>query len=158
MAGNDCDVRGHLTPPFWTISIGHRSVTNVQPEVTPRAMPTLIAQPTRIESAGNKPKLIDEYVGRVNSGDSRVSIALMRSPGGWIEPGQAPEFDEYTVVLAGRLRVEHRDGVIDVAVGQAVVVHGGEWVRYSTPDVAGAEYIAICLPAFSLEAVHRDPS
>jgi mannose-6-phosphate isomerase-like protein (cupin superfamily) len=121
-------------------------------------MPTLIAQPTRVEAAGNKPKLIDEFVGRVNTGDSRVSIARMRSPGGWIEPGQAPEFDEYTVVLAGRLRVEHRDGVIEVAAGQAVVVHGGEWVRYSTPDPSGAEYIAICLPAFSLDTVHRDQS
>jgi mannose-6-phosphate isomerase-like protein (cupin superfamily) len=121
-------------------------------------MPTLIAQPTRVEAAGNKPKLIDEFIGRVNSGDSRVSIARMRSPGGWIEPGQAPEFDEYTVVLAGRLRVEYRDGVIEVAAGQAIVVHGGEWVRYSTPDSSGAEYIAICLPAFSLDTVHRDQS
>jgi mannose-6-phosphate isomerase-like protein (cupin superfamily) len=121
-------------------------------------MPTLITQPTRIEAAGNKPKLIDEFIGRVNTGDSRVSIARMRSPGGWVEPGQAPEFDEYTVVLAGRLRVEHRDGVIEVAAGQAVVVHGGEWVRYSTPDPSGAEYIAICLPAFSLDTVHRDQS
>ena len=121
-------------------------------------MPTLIAQPTRVEAAGNKPKLIDEFVGRVNTGDSRVSIARMRSPGGWVEPGQAPEFDEYTVVLAGRLRVEHRDGVIEVAAGQAVVVRGGEWVRYSTPDSSGAEYIAICLPAFSLDTVHRDQS
>ena len=89
-------------------------------------MPTLIPTPTRVEAAGNKPKLIDEFIGRVNTGDSGLSIARMRSPGGWIEPGQAPEFDEYTVVLAGRLRVEHRDGVIDVAVGQAVVVHSGE--------------------------------
>jgi mannose-6-phosphate isomerase-like protein (cupin superfamily) len=121
-------------------------------------MPTLIAQPTRVEAVGNKPKLIDEFVGRVNTGDSRVSVAHMRSPGGWIEPGQAPEFDEFTVVLAGSLRVEHRDGVIDVAAGQGVVVRGGEWVRYSTPDPAGAEYIAVCLPAFSLDTVHRDPS
>ena len=121
-------------------------------------MPTLITQPTRVEAAGNKPKLIDEFVGRVNTGDSQVSIARMRSPGGWIEPGQAPEFDEFTLVLAGSLRVEHRDGVIDVAAGQAVVVHRGEWVRYSTPEPAGAEYIAVCLPAFSLDAAHRDPS
>jgi mannose-6-phosphate isomerase-like protein (cupin superfamily) len=121
-------------------------------------MPTLIAQPTRVEAAGNKPKLIDEFVGHVNSGDSQVSIARMRSPGGWIEPGQTPEFDEYTVILAGRLRVEHRDGVVDVAAGQAVLVRRGEWVRYSTPDQAGAEYIAVCLPAFSLDTVHRDPS
>ena len=121
-------------------------------------MPTLIAQPTRVEAAGNLPKLIDEYVGRVNTGDSDVSIARMRSPGGWVEPGQAPEFDEYTVVLAGSLRVEHRAGVIDVPAGQAIVVRRGEWVRYSTPEPAGAEYIAICLPAFSLEAARRDPS
>jgi mannose-6-phosphate isomerase-like protein (cupin superfamily) len=121
-------------------------------------MPTLIPEPTRVEAAGNKPKLIDEFVGRVNTGDAQVSIARMRSPGGWVEPGQAPEFDEFTLVLAGSLRVEHRDGVIDVAAGQAVVVRRGEWVRYSTPDPAGAEYIAICLPAFSLDTVHRDPA
>jgi mannose-6-phosphate isomerase-like protein (cupin superfamily) len=121
-------------------------------------MPTLITKPTRVEAAGNKPKLIDEFIGRVNTGDSQVSIARMRSPGGWIEPGQAPDFDEFTVVLAGRLRVEYRDGVIDVPAGQAVVVRRGEWVRYSTPDPAGAEYIAVCLPAFSLDAAHRDPT
>ena len=121
-------------------------------------MPTLIPEPTRVEAAGNKPKLIDEFVGRVNTGDAQVSIARMRSPGGWVEPGQAPEFDEFTLVLAGSLRVEHRDGVIDVAAGQAVTVRRGEWVRYSTPDPAGAEYIAICLPAFSLDTVHRDPA
>jgi mannose-6-phosphate isomerase-like protein (cupin superfamily) len=132
--------------------------TDVQPEGIDQSMPTLITQPTRIEAAGNKPKLIDEFFGRVNSGDSGLSIARMRSPAGWIEPGQAPEFDEYTVVLTGLLRVEHRDGAIDVAAGQAVVVRGGEWVRYSTPDPAGAEYIAVCLPAFSLDSVHRDPS
>jgi mannose-6-phosphate isomerase-like protein (cupin superfamily) len=121
-------------------------------------MPTLIPEPTRVEAAGNKPKLIDEFVGRVNTGDAQVSIARMRSPGGWVEPGQAPEFDEFTLVLAGSLRVEHRDGVIDVAAGQAVTVRRGEWVRYSTPGPAGAEYIAICLPAFSLDTVHRDPA
>jgi mannose-6-phosphate isomerase-like protein (cupin superfamily) len=121
-------------------------------------MPTLIPKPTRVEAAGNKPKLIDEFVGRVNTGEAQVSIARMRSPGGWVEPGQAPEFDEFTLVLAGSLRVEHRDGVIDVAAGQAVTVRRGEWVRYSTPDPAGAEYIAICLPAFSLDTVHRDPA
>jgi mannose-6-phosphate isomerase-like protein (cupin superfamily) len=121
-------------------------------------MPTLIPKPTRVEAAGNKPKLIDEFVGRVNTGDAQVSIARMRSPGGWVEPGQAPEFDEFTLVLAGSLRVEHRDGVIDVAAGQAVTVRRGEWVRYSTPDPAGAEYIAICLPAFSPDTVHRDPA
>ncbi len=119
-------------------------------------MPKLIAKPTRIEAAGNKPKLIDEHVGRVSSGTSGVSIAHMRSPGGWQEPGQRPEFDEYTVVLRGTLRVEHEGGVIDVAAGQAIVTSKGEWVRYSTPDAEGAEYIAVCLPAFSPDTVHRD--
>jgi len=117
-------------------------------------MPTLISQPKRIEAAGNKPKLIDEYIGRVNSGTTGVSVAHMRSPAGWVEPGQTPEFDEYTIVLKGRLRVTHRDGHIDVNAGQAVIAHAGEWVQYSTPD--GAEYIAVCLPAFSMETVHRD--
>jgi mannose-6-phosphate isomerase-like protein (cupin superfamily) len=120
-------------------------------------MPILIANPTRVEAAGNKPKLIDEYVGRLNTGNTGVSIAHMRSPGGWVEPGQAPAFDEYTIVLAGLLRVEHRAGVIDVPAGQAVVVEHGEWVRYSSPLDEGAEYIAVCVPAFSLAAAHRDP-
>jgi mannose-6-phosphate isomerase-like protein (cupin superfamily) len=120
-------------------------------------MPRLIATPTRIAAAGNKPKLIDEYVGRVNSGNSAASVALMRSPGGWVEPGQAPEFDEYTLVLKGMLRVESRDGSIDVREGQAVIVGHGEWVRYSTPEPEGAEYVAICLPAFGPDIVHRDP-
>jgi mannose-6-phosphate isomerase-like protein (cupin superfamily) len=119
-------------------------------------MPDLIEGPTRVEAAGNKPKQIDEFIGRVNSGDSALSIARMRSPGGWVEPGQTPEFDEYTVVLAGLLRVEHRGGTIDVHAGQAVVVRRGEWVRYSTPDPEGAEYLAVCLPAFTLDGVHRD--
>jgi len=119
-------------------------------------MPTLIAQPTRIQSAGNKPKLIDEYIGRVNSKTSATSVAHMRSPGGWIEPGQTPEFDEFTIVLKGILRVEHKTGSLDVRAGQAVVAHAGEWVRYSTPQEEGAEYIAVCLPAFSMETVHRD--
>ncbi len=121
-------------------------------------MPVHITQPTRIEAAGNKPKLIDEYVGRVNSGTSALSIAHMRSPGGWVEPGQTPEFDEYTVVLRGCLRVESEQGarVIEVRAGQAVWTRGGEWVRYSTPDADGAEYIAVCLPAFSPSTVHRD--
>jgi mannose-6-phosphate isomerase-like protein (cupin superfamily) len=119
-------------------------------------MPTLIAAPTRVEAAGNKPKLIDEYIGRVNSGHERVSIAHMRSPGGWLEPGQKPEFDEFTVVLRGRLRVEHSGGAMDVHAGQAVLARAGEWVRYSTPDTGGAEYIAVCLPAFSPATVHRD--
>jgi mannose-6-phosphate isomerase-like protein (cupin superfamily) len=119
-------------------------------------LPTLIANPTRIEAAGNKPKLIDEFIGRVNSKESRLSIAQMRSPSGWVEPGQTPEFDEFTVVLKGTLRVTHRDGVIDVHAGQAVMTHAGEWVQYSTPEVEGAEYIAVCLPAFSPQTVHRD--
>ncbi len=120
-------------------------------------MPTLIEKPVRIESAGNKPKLIDEFVGRVNTRDSAVSIARMQSPSGWAEPGQRPEFDEYTIVLAGLLRVEHETGRIDVEAGQGVLVHRGEWVRYSTPGSSGAEYIAVCVPAFSMETVHRDP-
>lgn len=120
-------------------------------------MPRLIAGPTRVEAAGNKPKLIDEYVGRVNSGTTAVSVAHMRSPGGWVEPGQTPEFDEYTLVLRGSLRVESKEGSLDVGAGQAVIVSAGEWVRYSTPGDEGAEYVAICLPAFSMETVHRDP-
>ena len=119
-------------------------------------MPTLIEKPTRITAAGNKPKLIDEYVGRVNSGEAGVSIAHMRSPAGWAEPGQTPEFDEYTLVLRGTLRVEHRGGAIDVRAGQAVRVRRGEWVRYGTPGQDGAEYVAVCLPAFSPETVHRE--
>ena len=120
-------------------------------------MPTLIPQPTRIQAAGNKPKLIDEYIGRVNSKTSAASVAHMRSPHGWLEPGQTPEFDEFTIVLKGLLRVEHNGGSLDVKAGQAIVVHAGEWVRYSTPQEGGAEYIAVCLPAFSMETVHRDP-
>ena len=119
-------------------------------------MPTLISIPTRIEAAGNKPKLIDEFIGRVNSNESRLSVAQMRSAGGWVEPGQTPEFDEFTVVLKGMLRVTHRDGSIDVRAGQAIIAHAGEWVQYSTPEVEGAEYIAVCLPAFSPQTVHRD--
>ena len=119
-------------------------------------MPTLIPQPTRIQAAGNKPKLIDEYIGRVNSKTSAASVAHMRSPGGWVEPGQTPEFDEFTIVLKGMLRVEHKDGAVEVRAGQAVIAHAGEWIRYSTPEESGAEYIAVCLPAFSMETVHRD--
>jgi ethanolamine utilization protein EutQ len=119
-------------------------------------MPTLIGQPTRITAAGNKPKLIDEYIGRVNSQTSGVSVAHMRSPQGWEEPGQTPEFDEFTVVLKGMLRVRHREGQMDVDAGQAVIAHRGEWIQYSTPAEGGAEYIAVCLPAFSMETVHRD--
>jgi mannose-6-phosphate isomerase-like protein (cupin superfamily) len=119
-------------------------------------MPTLIEAPTRVEAAGNKPKLIDEYIGRVNSATESVSVAHMRSPGGWVEPGQSPEFDEFTVVLRGTLRVEYRGGSLEVRAGQAVIAHRGEWIRYSTPHEAGAEYIAVCLPAFSMGTVHRD--
>jgi mannose-6-phosphate isomerase-like protein (cupin superfamily) len=117
-------------------------------------MPELIDGPSTIEAAGTKPKRIDEFVGRVNTGEARVSIARMRSPQGWEEPGQRPGFDEYTVVLAGSLHVEHEGGALDVGAGRAVLVRAGEWVRYSTPE--GASYVAICLPAFSPGTVHRD--
>ncbi|WP_375772356.1 AraC family ligand binding domain-containing protein [Archangium gephyra] len=119
-------------------------------------MPTLIPAPTRVTAAGNKPKLIDEYVGRVNTKQAELSVAHMRSPGGWLEPGQTPEFREITVVIKGVLRVEHQGGQLDVRAGQAVITEPGEWVRYSTPEADGAEYIAICLPAFSPDTVHRD--
>lgn len=119
-------------------------------------MPTLIAAPTRIAAAGTKPKLIDELVGRVNTGTSELSIAHMRSPSGWTEPRQRPEFTEWTIVLRGMVRVEHDGGLTDVHAGQAIVAHPGEAVRYSTPGPEGAEYIAVCLPAFSPETVHRD--
>ena len=119
-------------------------------------MPQHITSPSRIQSAGNKPKIIEEFVGRVNSKSVAVSIAHMHSPAGWEEPGQTPEFDEYTVVLKGMLRVSHRGGTIDVHAGQAVVINRGEWVRYSSPDPDGAEYIAVCIPAFSPDTVHRD--
>jgi quercetin dioxygenase-like cupin family protein len=116
-------------------------------------MPELIASATRIPVPQGK--LLDEYVGKVNTGDGRVSIAHMRSPAGWSEPGQRPDFEEYTIVLKGALRVEHEGGILNVTAGQAVIARPGEWVRYSTPE--GAEYVAICLPAFTLESVHRDP-
>jgi len=119
-------------------------------------MPTLIERPSIIQAAGTKPKRIEEYAGRVNSGHSSVSVARMVSPVGWQEPGQQPDFEEITVVLKGLLRVESKDGILDVRAGQAVVAHPGEWVRYSTPEGDGAEYVAICLPAFSMETVHRD--
>jgi mannose-6-phosphate isomerase-like protein (cupin superfamily) len=119
-------------------------------------MPTLISSPTRVAAAGNQPKIIEEYVGRVNTGHKHVSIAHMRSPAGWSEPGQTPEFEEITVVLKGMLRVKHRGGVLEVRAGQAVVTHPGECVQYSTPEAEGAEYIAVCLPAFSPATVHRE--
>ena len=119
-------------------------------------MPTLIPVPVRVEAAGNKPKLIDEYVGRLASGHQALSVAHMRSPGGWVEPGQTPAFEEFTLVLRGRLRLTSAQGELDVVAGQAVVVPAGEWVRYSTPDPDGAEYVAVCLPAFAPELAHRD--
>lgn len=119
-------------------------------------MPTFIAAPTVVAAAGNKPKRIEEYAGRVNSGHASVSVARMVSPDGWVEPGQRPAFEEITVVLRGMLRVEHEQGTTDVRAGQAIVAHPGEWVRYSSPEPGGAEYVAICLPAFSMDTVHRD--
>jgi len=119
-------------------------------------MPTHIARPSVIKAAGNKPKIIEEFIGRVNSKTDSASVARMTSPSGWIEPGQTPEFDEYTLVLRGMLRVTSREGSLDVRAGQAVIMHRGEWVQYSTPEPEGAEYVAICLPAFSMDSVHRD--
>jgi mannose-6-phosphate isomerase-like protein (cupin superfamily) len=119
-------------------------------------MPSLISNPTVVQAAGTKPKLIEEYVGRVNTKSTEVSIARMKSPSGWVEPGQRPEFDEYTIVLNGMLRVTGEEESIDVRAGQAVLVCGGEWVQYSTPESEGAEYVAVCLPAFSMDTVHRD--
>lgn len=119
-------------------------------------MPELISAPSIVEAAGTKPKRIEEYAGRVNTGHSAVSVARMVSPSGWEEPGQRPEFEEITIVIKGMLRVEHEGGVLDVLAGQGVITRPGEWVRYSTPGAAGAEYIAVCLPAFSPDTVHRD--
>lgn len=120
-------------------------------------MPTFVDRPTIIAAAGNKPKTIEEYIGHVNSKTAALSVAKMTSPSGWVEPGQTPEFDEYTVVLRGMLQVETKSGTLEVRPGQAIITHRGEWVRYSTPGSEGAEYIAICLPAFSPGTVHRDP-
>jgi mannose-6-phosphate isomerase-like protein (cupin superfamily) len=119
-------------------------------------MPRLIDAPTVVPAAGTKPKRIEEYVGRLRSGHAAVSVARMKSPEGWQEPGQRPEFEEVTVVLAGRLRVEFEGGAVDVSAGQAIITSPGEWVRYSTPYEGGAEYVAVCLPAFSPDTVHRD--
>ncbi|MGH9137302.1 MAG: cupin domain-containing protein [Acidimicrobiales bacterium] len=119
-------------------------------------MPELIERPSRVTAAGEPPKLIDEYVGRVNTGEARLSMAHMRSPSGWAEPGQRPEFDEFTLVLHGVLVVEHEGGTLEVTAGQAVHTRPGEWVRYSTPGPEGAEYVAVCLPAFSPQTVRRD--
>ena len=119
-------------------------------------MPAFIPSPTVVKAAGSKPKLIQEFIGQVNTGTNEVSIARMKSPGGWVEPGQRPDFDEYTLVLSGMLRVTSETETIDVRAGQAVIVRGGEWVQYSTPESEGAEYVAVCLPAFSIATVHRD--
>jgi hypothetical protein len=121
-------------------------------------MPRLVAKPVVIEAAGNKPKIIEEYAGRPSTGIAEVSVARMRSPAGWVEPGQRPEFREITVVLGGALHVEHEGGTLVVGAGQAVITEPGEWVRYSSPGPGGAEYVAICLPAFSPDTVHRDPA
>jgi len=119
-------------------------------------MPWLIERPAEMQAAGDPPKTIQEFVGRLNTGHTEVSVARMVSPAGWSEPGQRPDFLEVTVVLRGRVRVEHEGGALDVPAGSAVVTRPGEWVRYATPDPEGAEYLAVCLPAFSMEAVHRD--
>lgn len=119
-------------------------------------MPRLIEAPSIIQAAGTKPKRIEEFVGRVNSGHRTVSVARMRSPSGWLEPGQRPRFEEITVVLSGMVRVEYEGGSLDVRAGQAVITTPGEWIRYSTPEAEGAEYVAVCLPAFSPDTVHRD--
>ena len=119
-------------------------------------MPTFLKTPSIIQSAGNKPKVIEEFVGRVNSGSNGVSIARMKSPSGWIEPGQTPEFDEYTIVLRGSLHISSSEGTFEIKAGEAVIAHKGEWVQYSTPGPEGAEYVAICIPAFSVDSVHRD--
>jgi len=119
-------------------------------------LPHHIAKPTRVEAAGVPPKTIEEFIGRVNSGTTAISIAHMRSPEGWSEPAQTPEFDEYTLVLHGMLRVTHKQGAINVREGEAVIAHRGEWVQYSSPEPGGAEYIAVCIPAFSPKTVHRE--
>jgi mannose-6-phosphate isomerase-like protein (cupin superfamily) len=121
-----------------------------------KKMAIFINQPTVIQAAGNKPKLIEEFIGRVNSGTKEISIARMRSPGGWLEPGQAPEFAEYTVVLRGVLQVKTKKQTFSVQAGQGIIIAAGEWVQYGTPSAEGAEYIAVCLPAFSPDTVHRD--
>ena len=119
-------------------------------------MPELIESPSTVAAAGTKPKLIEEFVGGVNTGEERLSVARMTSPAGWVEPGQRPEFDEWTLVLDGLLRVEHEGGALDVRASQAVLVRAGEWVRYSTPEEGGASYVAVCVPAFTPATVHRD--
>ncbi len=139
----------------WRHDPGQTAGSTLQPQHQ-KTMPIKIEAPSVIEAAGNKPKRIEEYVGRVNSGTEAVSVARMKSPGGWVEPGQRPEFDEYTIVLKGMLRVESESGVMEVRAGEAVITQGGEWVRYGSPEPEGAEYVAVCLPAFSPDSVHRD--
>jgi mannose-6-phosphate isomerase-like protein (cupin superfamily) len=149
---------GNLDGCFSSASFHHRHADlplATRPSLN-ALMPKLIPQPTRIQAAGNKPKTIDEFVGRVSSGHSQISVAHMKSPSGWVEPGQTPDFEEYTIILKGMLRVESREGTMEVTAGQAIITHPGEWVRYSSPGPDGAEYIAICTPAFSPETVHRD--
>jgi len=133
-------------------------VRNEQPFKRRTSMPTFIKTPSVIQAAGNKPKIIEEFIGRVNSKTEPLSVARMKSPGGWVEPGQTPDFDEYTLVLKGMLLVTSKSEVVEVHAGQAIITHRGEWVQYSTPGPEGAEYVAVCLPAFSLETVHRDES
>lgn len=145
--------RGALTPGNTPVDANPGPADNAC-ESNP--MPRLIAAPSIVTAAGNKPKRIEEYAGRVNSGHAAVSVARMTSPGGWLEPGQRPDFEEVTVVLRGLLRVESESGTLDVRAGQAVVARPGEWIRYSTPEADGAEYIAVCVPAFSPDTVHRD--
>ena len=137
----------HPNPP----PQGGRGKTNEE-----HNMPRLIPSPTCVEAVGNKPIRIDEYIGRLNSAHANVSVAFLQCPAGWVEPGQTPEFDEYTVVLKGTLRVASREAVCEVREGQAIITHAGEWVQYSTPESEGAEYIAVCLPAYSLEGARRD--
>ena len=143
----------NFVPNYGTLS-SHFKSNRRQEEY--KEMVTKIKSPTIIEAAGNKPKIIQEYIGRVNTRTDKVSIARMKSPSGWIEPGQTPEFDEYTLVLKGMLRIETKEETLEIAAGEAVVTHKNEWVRYSTPGSEGAEYIAMCLPAFSPDTVHRD--
>ena len=119
-------------------------------------MPTLIKTPSVIQAAGNKPKIIEEFIGRVNSQTQPLSVARMKSPSGWVEPGQTPDFDEYTIVLRGTLLVASKSETVEVHAGQAIIAHRGEWIQYSTPGPDGAEYVAVCLPAFSMDTVHRD--
>ncbi len=143
--------------PTWASAASRPRPSSSPPSAaTIAAMPTLISHPSVIEAAGTRPKIIEEYVGRVNSDTSDVSVAKMTSPSGWEEPGQRPEFDEFTLVVKGVLRVEHEDGIVEVSAGQAIITHKGDWVRYSTPEPEGAEYFAVCLPAFTPSTVHRD--